>query len=516
MPDIFWFYGEAGTDVLIELVSEEFDPYVVLLDSDWNVVATDDDGGSDLNAQVYTTLPKSGAYYVLAGESIGYSDGEGGPYTLYLDMGDAAEEAFLWCGFGRSRTPWEFGLVSTYATTTEHFSTWDAPSGCDPAFDLLSFEARAGDSVVIEAVSTDFDTVLILADANLATLAEDDDSAGNKNARIETTVEADGLYYVKVMGYWPDSYGYYSVSVSVNGGGPDDLDELWMESMDERLDGPSGEPSDETGGAGPVPLSPWGLDPAVMPDCYELWEANALFLESGDWLYEHLDDNEAFARKGCATRLFSYSFDAEEGEEALIEIYSEYPRTYLALYDAHWQLVATSDTPEEGYAGIFQWVPQAGRYFIVAGAYDADYSPGDYVIYLDVGCNLMDRCWTEGTLELAAGHVLVQERDLSELPSYCDGLSDMYAFSGTAGETVVLEISSDTFLPFLELYDADFVPLAAAESAGGESETSHWAVIAFTLPETGLYYVQANVISDSHETAGSYSLRFDRFRSIVN
>src|SRR5690606_10946208 len=43
LPDLYGFHGEADTEVLIELVSDDFDAYLVLLDVDWNVPAADDD-----------------------------------------------------------------------------------------------------------------------------------------------------------------------------------------------------------------------------------------------------------------------------------------------------------------------------------------------------------------------------------------------------------------------------------------------------------------------------------------
>ncbi|MFC7176698.1 hypothetical protein [Halosegnis marinus] len=60
--------------------SEEVDTYLVLVDPDSNVVATDDDGGEGFNSELSYTLESDGEFTIWA-TTFG---GELGPYTLSL------------------------------------------------------------------------------------------------------------------------------------------------------------------------------------------------------------------------------------------------------------------------------------------------------------------------------------------------------------------------------------------------------------------------------------------------
>ncbi len=494
LPHLYSFYADAGTEILLQMVSDDFDAYLVLLDSAWNVLDFNDDSAGDYNPQIRTTLDETGAYFVLAGESQMFAGYEGGLYTLYLDVDEAVYDVLSWCGYPRSRTPTrldETGDVASY------LSSWDAPVGCDPYFELFTFEANAGDTVVIDAISSEFDTMLVLTDANLVTLLEDDDSGERKSARIETTIDATGVYYVKVLGYWPGSFGYYNVKLSVNGL-PPFLD-----------DGSPTEYDTEVGGMVLLPQSPWELVPSVMPDCYVLWEENALHLVSGDSIYEDLNANEQTMYNTCATHLYSYSFDAEAGDEVLIEVYADDPRTYAALYDADWELLFETDS-DDSFAEIFTTLSAPGRYFIVAGAYSSDYAPGSYQLYLDFGPALFDLCWSPGAPELVDGESVTHERDLAPLPSYCNGLSDLYTFYGEAGETITLDMRSSEFFAYIGVYDDEFGPLGAADSYVESGEPQDSASITLTLPYSGEYYVEANLTQRIDETVGTYTLWFGR------
>lgn len=74
-------------------------------------------------------------------------------------------------------------------------------------FQQYSFNGAAGDRVVItmEALSGNLDPLLLLGDSALNLIAEDDDSGGGFNARLEVTLPADGVYIVEATRYGQDS-----------------------------------------------------------------------------------------------------------------------------------------------------------------------------------------------------------------------------------------------------------------------------------------------------------------------
>ena len=61
------FRGEAGDEVIFEVVAEEFDPVLYLAGPGVGNPLTDDDGGAGLNARLVLRLPESGTYTVVVG-----------------------------------------------------------------------------------------------------------------------------------------------------------------------------------------------------------------------------------------------------------------------------------------------------------------------------------------------------------------------------------------------------------------------------------------------------------------
>lgn len=73
------FTGRAGQGVLIDLVSDAFDAYLLLVGPDGQVVAENDDGGDGVNARLLVTLPTTGTYEIWVNT---YGPQEVGAYTL--------------------------------------------------------------------------------------------------------------------------------------------------------------------------------------------------------------------------------------------------------------------------------------------------------------------------------------------------------------------------------------------------------------------------------------------------
>ena len=98
--NIHTFEGTAGEHIRIDLVSEAFDAYLILVGPDGEWVDQNDDGGNGTNAQLVLTLPVDGTYQVWANS---YSAGETGPYTLTWELATAADVAIA-AGLQRAET----------------------------------------------------------------------------------------------------------------------------------------------------------------------------------------------------------------------------------------------------------------------------------------------------------------------------------------------------------------------------------------------------------------------------
>jgi CHAT domain-containing protein/Flp pilus assembly protein TadD len=81
------FDGVAGQSIVIDLVSDDFDAYLLLLDPNRSLIDQDDDSGGGTNARIVLTLPDTGTYWILANS---YGAREVGSYQLSLRPGDAA------------------------------------------------------------------------------------------------------------------------------------------------------------------------------------------------------------------------------------------------------------------------------------------------------------------------------------------------------------------------------------------------------------------------------------------
>jgi hypothetical protein len=69
----------AGTTYTIDLASDDFDSYLLLLDRNGNILAEDDDSGGGLDARIVYRPRVSGTYQIVVTT---YRAGERGAYSL--------------------------------------------------------------------------------------------------------------------------------------------------------------------------------------------------------------------------------------------------------------------------------------------------------------------------------------------------------------------------------------------------------------------------------------------------
>ena len=81
-------------------------------------------------------------------------------------------------------------------------------------FDLHSFEGRAGQTVTITLESDEFDTYLVLLDAQGGAIEQNDDAReGNTNSMLRVTLPSSGTYRVVVNSYDNTGNGRYTLTV---------------------------------------------------------------------------------------------------------------------------------------------------------------------------------------------------------------------------------------------------------------------------------------------------------------
>ena len=85
------FEGEAGEIVAIDLTSQDFDTYLILLDPNEQLIAQDDDGSGRTDSRLVVELPQSGTYTIVANS---HQPAAFGRYTVRWEASDRAAIAF--------------------------------------------------------------------------------------------------------------------------------------------------------------------------------------------------------------------------------------------------------------------------------------------------------------------------------------------------------------------------------------------------------------------------------------
>ncbi len=189
--------GRAGETLVVSLVADAFDPYLYAFGPGMAEVRTDDDGGSGLNSQLTLTFSTDGTFVIGAAA---LSEGAVGPYTVSvaepLDLASLATE-----GRQVQRSIDQYGVLSA----------------TDPVIDgrplqAWAFEARAGQSVIVDLISEDFDSYLQIVGPGMSAPLSNDDGGGDLHSRLSVTFPQNGTYRI-VAGSLGEDQGSYTLRI---------------------------------------------------------------------------------------------------------------------------------------------------------------------------------------------------------------------------------------------------------------------------------------------------------------
>jgi len=197
--DLYIFEGRAGQRVQIDMISEQINPYLILLNSQSQEIAQDNDSGSAANSQIIVTLPGDGIYLLMANS---YEAGQAGAYRLRAQVTTAS--------VGNSSNGANFILQQQGI-----LSSRDAKLPSDGSlFTAYSFEGRTGQSVTINLASPDFDPFLAVLDPDGRIIAQNDDiSQTDNNSQLTLTLSRTGTYQVIVNAFGSDGRGRYMLTI---------------------------------------------------------------------------------------------------------------------------------------------------------------------------------------------------------------------------------------------------------------------------------------------------------------
>jgi hypothetical protein len=195
----------AGREVSIDLVSNAFDPVLYVLGPGLDEpLYADDFGGGVCNSRVTFSPSVTGTYRVLAGA---YYDGGGGAFTLRaatdppdIEQGGCVSPDDVGAGSPTAPSGGDPTLTGPLAGIssgvdrvldigTEVAGTLDASDevlDTEQYAEAWAIRVSAGDEIVFELLSDDFDCILFIDDGTGSPM-RDDDSAGNLDSRIVYT-----------------------------------------------------------------------------------------------------------------------------------------------------------------------------------------------------------------------------------------------------------------------------------------------------------------------------------------
>lgn len=112
-------------------------------------------------------------------------------------------------------------------------------------YNAYTFEGTAGQRITIEMSSEELNAYLILLTPEGDNFAQDDDSAGGKNSRLEVTLPADGTYTILANTFASGETGSYTLEVASAGVSPVLLKEEGQLGSNSQILQSDGSPYDE-------------------------------------------------------------------------------------------------------------------------------------------------------------------------------------------------------------------------------------------------------------------------------
>lgn len=199
----FTFEAEAGQRVSIALNSDDFDTYLVLVDSEGNVLDVDDDGGDSLNSLLTGyMLPTNGTYGVIATSFGGFR------------------------GTGTAEGEFALAVITFEVRRIEYTQRIEDELTADQTSIDYRFTGSAGDTISIFMGADTFDTYLFLYGPDGTELAYNDDGGGNLDSLIGPfTLPETGEYVIQANSFSRSATGEFFLTLDQTASVPIAFDE---------------------------------------------------------------------------------------------------------------------------------------------------------------------------------------------------------------------------------------------------------------------------------------------------
>lgn len=311
-------------------------------------------------------------------------------------------------------------------------------------YDAYAFRASAGERVKIDLESDDFDAFLRvgrIVNGAFVQMAENDDGGSSLNARLVFTAPQAGEYLIRATSYNSSAQGDYRLAL-------------------------------EQGPPAPTATS----------------------VTVGEETRGRLTPDSATSDSGAPADL--YRFSGRAGQRVAITMKADGFDTYLELFDANHNSLATDDdSAGDLNSRLTHTLTEDGDYLIEARAFSS--GEGPYTL------NIEEIAPPPPPSAIAFGQTVEGELTSSDATDDDGRLYDAFIFSGTEGQRVQAVMRSGDFDAYLQLGqgEEDFSEIASDDDGLGQGTDAR---LIFTLPETGDYVLRAR--SWSRDAKGLYAL----------
>jgi hypothetical protein len=546
--------GKAGQRIVIDLMSADFDAYLVLRDADGRKMGSDDDSGERTNARLHAVLPRDGRYRLIA-TAIG--DSARGRYTLAVSGWEtpAAPPS------GRS------AIIGVGETKDGILEPGDELSADGPYQDRWTVDAPAGARFTVGMRSSDLDSYLVVLGPDGAVVGSDDDGGGGKDAEVALRAGAGGSYTILATSYGDEpAVGAYRLSVQEDAGefaepgaaasvamgesregrleagdvrGARGFEDRWTfegrAGQGVRLDATSGAfdaylvllrngtvvDSNDDGGEGrnariiavlpetgtyTAVISSFGGEGSGGRYAIQLTAlagappapASTGHLAVGDRVVGRLEPGD-LTREDAGYQDF-WEFEGRGGEDVVAELRSVAFDTYLELYRPDGTLLTQDDDGlgDGTNSLITAHLSRAGRYRLVVRSYSQKERAGLYELaLLSTGPVAPPGAATE----IRAGATVVGRLEPGDSTVGDSTFADVYLFRPQTSGEAVIDLRSGDFDAYLILQDASGRVLVADDDGGSGTD----ARITYAVTAGRTYRILANSYGGSHDT-GTYRL----------
>ncbi|MES2860760.1 MAG: PPC domain-containing protein [Pseudomonadota bacterium] len=200
--DAYRFSGEQGNRVQVVMRSGDFDTYLQIgsPEGEFSALASDDDGlGEGTDSRLNYILPSTGEFVLRASPL--YADAEG-LYSLEL--------------IDRGPQP-AAGSILVGATARGSLGEEDALAEDGSFYDAYRITVKEGDKLRVTMMSNEFDSYLDIGreddEGVFTSVVSDDDSLSDTHAKIDWSVEAEGVYVIRARSFSQGQTGGYALRV---------------------------------------------------------------------------------------------------------------------------------------------------------------------------------------------------------------------------------------------------------------------------------------------------------------